>query len=1395
MSQTMSMPTRRRAPALAKALGLGRMSRPQLSALVLVATALVVALVFPAWMLLWRKSNGAGAGIAGWYVSQGAVGGPVVGFQAADLRMVKGLRTATLDRSELTDLAPIAALLDTKGGRPVVVYLSAAGAGVEGKAVLLPANVPGLDATSTSAATKVTAERLIDLFAAHPGRDALLILDAGQVDSDRDLGVFGNTFAARLEQAIAQRKLPRLAVLCSGGPGQASWATEAGGASAFAYFVAKGLAGEAQGAWDPDDPRHLTVRGLTSYVRVHVEAWARTNRRADQTPTLVSANPDLNFTLRATRRPATTPQPAAQEVKEGAEDPKARFASQLAAAWTAHDRLALRRPYRWSPSRWRQYEETLMHVERLDRGGRPDDALALLATEPEKQRRRLERGLDGPPVKDPWSLALLRRELLRGPAVDGRREFVGGLSRLDDLMKALAGDQRLDLPPAASELPPAPAGTPVEDPAISVPAEPRPRTREASKPAKPAATKPAPKPPADKQDTPAKSEVVAEKTAPAETAAPAPIPAPDAKPAAAGVDLASAMAGASAADAVGSDRPEYVEGQALLWAGVFARQSGVPDPFRGGRFELLPRVQRLRRMAEEAAAADIRIARWIVPYVDEGDALRRRVQDALFAGSEADADGLADRFDLAQARYSQALDEAANPRLGGGRTLGAARRCARAADLLDELQATLPYYGRWRARQASLRGRPLDDDLISLMSQAAELARALAGPVPAASANRDGDTPLAALEVKLAEIDRISGKVKGAFDALKDDFARAVESGLGGGFRDLDALLETPLVPAESRSLLLARIRTRAVAGVLADEAIVASAPASSTATDVGTYVGESIREKVAARGKREDTGVIAERKAGSAGELPADPSFWTYALALARVEWGMLEIGGATPAVLAEVEARWRAAGASMAAEQTPAFEALSELLRDTRRKRLETLRKAGSPGLDDLAAHDRSARSLPSADSISLGDRPALALGQALRQAQAVWHARRLLADFAPEHARKLLRAAEEASAIEPAEPAELAEVRREAEAMLEARLSLAVTPGGGIRLDSWDPKPLQVALSAEGRVPRGEAALLVGFDPSKPLSLASADGRPARDAVPAAVDPAQAARVAYSLSRTEATSVAEIVNLAPRAFYRGRFFGTGIVGATLEPVKEPISVSLRGVDSKYDQFREHPGQGFMHPTNNLQYKIVLEAEFDMSVRVRTWLTMDGKEVPNSVASTDQVMKLTRGKKISVVGHKFADAKPGASGRVEVSTFPTEAKFDKVVVLHLEITKTAGGEAVTRRQYPFRVERVEEYISVITFYDETIRQLTLNIIHLAGDKVAGPVKINAWFNNQQNAVVYNLLLERGEICHATSDSFPLGVEEVVWRVGVEDMLAAVSGTIKTPAPEVPGAPAAPKP
>ncbi len=114
-----------------------RLSKPQLAWTILVATAFVVALVLLGWLLLWiTRPRG---GVLGWWVAQEGPASPVIGHQAEDLQPLvrdpsgpprdlayHGLEPSFRDR------------LAASGGRPVVVYVSAAGVSDVHGAALLP---------------------------------------------------------------------------------------------------------------------------------------------------------------------------------------------------------------------------------------------------------------------------------------------------------------------------------------------------------------------------------------------------------------------------------------------------------------------------------------------------------------------------------------------------------------------------------------------------------------------------------------------------------------------------------------------------------------------------------------------------------------------------------------------------------------------------------------------------------------------------------------------------------------------------------------------------------------------------------------------------------------------------------------------------------------------------------------------------------------------------------------------------------------------------------------------------------------------------------------------------------------------------------------------------------
>ena len=89
-------------------------------------------------------------------------------------------------------------------------------------------------------------------------------------------------------------------------------------------------------------------------------------------------------------------------------------------------------------------------------------------------------------------------------------------------------------------------------------------------------------------------------------------------------------------------------------------------------------------------------------------------------------------------------------------------------------------------------------------------------------------------------------------------------------------------------------------------------------------------------------------------------------------------------------------------------------------------------------------------------------------------------------------------------------------------------------------------------------------------------------------------------YAVGRTESIPEALTIGLNPLALYRGRFFDADRgVSVTLERANDPVTVTIQqsyeGLKFKdfTDQFKEHPGQGYLHYGTNLRYKLVLTTD----------------------------------------------------------------------------------------------------------------------------------------------------------------------------------------------------------
>src|SRR5262249_22188931 len=127
-----------------------------------------------------------------------------------------------------------------------------------------------------------------------------------------------------------------------------------------------------------------------------------------------------------------------------------------------------------------------------------------------------------------------------------------------------------------------------------------------------------------------------------------------------------------------------------------------------------------------------------------------------------------------------------------------AQAAGHALDLIARLQAELPYLGSWRSRQE----RGLDAAFSALLNEAVALAGVLDAPTA---------LTLASFPPGTTDLTERTQKLRRAYDDQFNDFSRrALQPGASLRWRDLDDLLRVPFIPAETRAVLLDRVRTLA---------------------------------------------------------------------------------------------------------------------------------------------------------------------------------------------------------------------------------------------------------------------------------------------------------------------------------------------------------------------------------------------------------------------------------------------------------------------------------------------------------------------------------------------------------------------------------------------------------
>jgi hypothetical protein len=724
-----------------------------MSWLILEGTASFVSLVLVLWLLLWFIwRSPVTTPIQAFFVAPERDLAESAPYQGADVRLLRGASTSDGNWQVRRGV-----LLEK-----VRQYLGA------GPTVIFYVSDPALGSISPSnrdIGAEETIKSLIETIASEAKRDVILALDLAQVDSDRDLGLFGN---APYQRLLAQAKAltsgtNSFLIMTSCAPAQRSWSADGLGHSAFAFYLRKGLGGEAR-AWDDSEER-VTSEGLFRYVKAHVTAFAATHCRAVQTPTLIQvgasrakfllpnvtpieASPDsdagsaaLSSTTVASGQGSTSSpsspgtgaakksdSPSGKQAETSSPKPKTtetdreklpreNVRDDLLAEWTRHQKLMKHDPppYRHWPGFWRHYQSSLLAAERLVRVAWHDDERIQQAREAVAFAREEGASLD-------QKIDIREKELTKSESFRPANKENGGS---DAIRSALNYLTRLSTVPGEGA------------------------------------------PPQQGKDGAGKA---GESTN---------LP-----------DQISAVA-------EGGFPRRFLELQLPVWAYHFTKHFRVPGYFtHQARAEELTKLVDVRAKAEKALGTDARGNRYITPVVEAGDQVRRDLQDELFIASAASADAT-DAFNrkisAAQQNYESALD--AIDAFQKGRVV------------LERLGAELPELSDWsirsRSHQTSGDGPLLGGNLPGQVKDALERLRSLASLF---DEGLPKDTSSEGLLKWARELRKRTDAASNAHQALLTTFRDGTQSEATVDWISRDLALRTPLLDAGRRETLLRRV-------------------------------------------------------------------------------------------------------------------------------------------------------------------------------------------------------------------------------------------------------------------------------------------------------------------------------------------------------------------------------------------------------------------------------------------------------------------------------------------------------------------------------------------------------------------------------------------------------------